>query len=110
MKLCSVVLISTVLSLLFVSVGPSTAQERMVMVGTVKGIEGKMVMELENEADKSLVTFRIGRRTVYTPRRYPVPGEKVKVEYSLHRGRFVAFAVEILGVAGSKEAPKESPR
>jgi hypothetical protein len=106
MKRLSVILISIVLTLLFFSVISSMAQERMVMVGTVKGIEGKMVMDVENEKDKALVSFRIGRKTVYTPRRYPVPGEKVKVEYSLHRGSFVAFTVEILGVAGAKESSK----
>ncbi|MDP2968276.1 MAG: hypothetical protein Q8P64_03595, partial [Deltaproteobacteria bacterium] len=86
--------------------GRSIAQEKMVMVGTVKSIEAKMVMDVENEKDKALVSFRIGRKTVYTPRRYPIPGEKVKVEYLPHRGNFVAYTVTILGVAGAKESPK----
>jgi len=87
-------------------VGSSTAQEKMVMVGIVKNIEGRMVMDVENEKDKSLVSFRIGRKTVYNPRRYPIPGERVKVEYLPHRGNFVAYTVTILGVEGPKESPK----
>ncbi|MCX8118289.1 MAG: hypothetical protein N3G78_10190 [Desulfobacterota bacterium] len=84
----------------------SMAQEKMVVVGIVKGIEGRMVMEIENEKDKSLMSFRIGRKTVYSPKRYPVPGERVKVEYMLHRGSLVAYTVTILGSEDSKESPK----
>jgi hypothetical protein len=105
-QLFSVIFISIVLTLLFFSVGSSIAQEKMVMVGTVKNIEAKMVMDVENEKDKALVSFRIGRKTVYNPRRYPIPGEKVKVEYLPHRGNFVAYTVTILGLAGAKESPK----
>jgi hypothetical protein len=93
-----------ILFLLFT--GRSIAEEKMFMVGTVKSIEGRMVMDVENEKDKALVSFRIGRKTVYTPRRHPIPGEKVKVEYLPHRGNFVAYTVTILGVAGAKESPK----
>ena len=110
MKLLSVILISIVLTLLFFSISSSIAQERMVVVGTVKSIEGRMVMDVESEKDKALISFRIGRKTVYTPRRYPIPGEKVKVEYLPHRGNFVAYTVTILGVAGSKEGSKESSK
>ncbi|MBM4278242.1 MAG: hypothetical protein FJ130_10245 [Deltaproteobacteria bacterium] len=105
-QLLSVIFISIVLTLLFFSVGSSIAEEKMVMVGTVKSIESKMVMDVENEKDKALVSFRIGRKTVYTPRRYPIPGERVKVEYLPHRGNFVAYTVTILGVSGAKESPK----
>ncbi len=82
------------------------AQEKMVMVGIVKSLEGRMVMEVENEKDKSLVSFRIGRRTVYNPKRYPVPGERVQVEYLPHRGSLVAYTVTILGERGPKESTK----
>jgi hypothetical protein len=105
-QLFSVIFISIVLTLLFFSVGSSIAQEKMVMVGTVKNIEAKMVMDVENEKDKALISFRIGRKTVYTPHRYPIPGERVKVEYLPHRGNFVAYTVTILGVAGAKGSPK----
>lgn len=105
-QLFGVIFISIVLTLLFFSVGSSIAQEKLVMVGTVKNIETKMVMDVENEKDKALISFRIGRKTVYTPHRYPIPGERVKVEYLPHRGNFVAYTVTILGVAGAKESPK----
>lgn len=85
---------------------PSTAQEKLVMVGIVKSVERGMVMDVENEKDKSLISFRIGRKTVYNPRRYPISGEKVKVEYLPHRGSFVAFTVTILGVEGAKNSSK----
>ncbi|MBM4340335.1 MAG: hypothetical protein FJ110_12415 [Deltaproteobacteria bacterium] len=90
----------TVLFLLYA--GPSVAQEKLVMTGIVKSVERGLVMDVENEKDKSLISFRIGRKTTYIPRRYPIPGEKVKVEYLPGRGNFVAFTVTILGVAGSK--------
>jgi len=96
----------TVVIYLMLFAGTSSAQEKMIMVGIVKSIEGKMVMDVENEKDKALVSFRIGRKTVYTPRRYPIPGEKVRVEYLPQRGNFVAYTVTILGVEGSKESPK----
>ncbi len=99
------IFILVTLLFLFLS-GRSIAQEKMVITGVVKGIEGRMVMDVENEKDKSLISLRIGRKTVYTPHRYPIPGERVKVEYAPHRGSFVAFSVTILGVAGAQESPK----
>jgi len=100
------VFIILILMILFVfSLRLSFAEEKEVMIGIVKSIEGRMLMNVENEKDKSIVTFRIGRKTVYYPKRYPVPGEKVKVEYLPHRGNFVAFTVTILGVEGTKERP-----
>jgi hypothetical protein len=94
----------TVLFLLYA--GPSIGQEKLVMTGVVKSVERGMLMDVENDKDKSLVSFRIGRKTVYNPRRHPIPGEKVQVEYLPRRGNFVAFTVTILGVEGSKESPK----
>lgn len=90
----------TVIFLLYA--GPSIAQEKLVMTGVVKSVERGLVMDVENEKDKSMVSFRIGRKTNYNPRRYPIPGERVRVEYLPHRGSFVAFTVTILGVAGAK--------
>jgi hypothetical protein len=72
------------------------------MTGIVKNVEKGLVMDAENEKDKSMVSFRIGRKTNYNPRRYPLPGERVQVEYQPHRGNFVAFTVTILGVAGAR--------
>jgi len=105
-QLFGVIFISIALTLLFFSVGSSIAQEKLVMVGTVKSFESRMVLDVENEKDKALVSFRTGRKTVYNPRRYPIPGERVQVEYLPHRGNFVAFTVTILGVAGAKGSPK----
>lgn len=104
LKGIAVVVMMVMVMLIFT--GTSMAQEKEVMIGIVKSIEGRMLMNVENEKDKSIVTFRIGRKTVYNPKRYPVPGEKVKVEYLPHRGNLVAFTVTILGVEGAKESPK----
>jgi hypothetical protein len=40
-------------------------------------------------------TFYVGRRTYYTPRRYPAVGEKIKVLYTYDRGYMKATQVEI---------------
>lgn len=106
MKRFGVFLTFIFLVLLVFSFTPSMAQEKQVMVGIVKSIEGRMLMNVEDEKDKSIVTFRIGRKTVYNPRRYPTPGEKVKVEYLPHRGNLVAYTVTVLGETGRKEGPK----
>ncbi len=100
----AMVIMVAVVFLLFT--GNASAQEKLMMTGIVKSVEKGMVMDVENEKDKALISFRIGRKTVYNPRRYPIPGERVQVEYLPHRGNFVAFAVTILGVAGAKESPK----
>jgi len=101
------ILMFTLVAVLFLLyAGPSVAQEKLVMTGIVKNVERGLTMDVENDKDKTLVSFRIGRKTTYIPRRYPIPGEKVKVEYLPSRGSFVAFTVTILGVAGVQESPK----
>jgi hypothetical protein len=67
-----------------------------ILTGTVVGIRARMWLDVESEKDKAIVNFRIGRRTLYTPRRYPHPGEKVKIEYLTQRGVPVAYTVTIL--------------
>ena len=67
-----------------------------VLTGKVVGIRAKLWLDVEGEKDKAIVNFRIGRRTVYIPHRYPYPGERVKVEYLVERGVPVAFTVNIL--------------
>ncbi len=106
MKRFGVFLTFFLLILLVFFVRLSIAQEKQVMIGIVKSIEGRMLMNVENEKDKSLVSFRIGRKTVYTPRRYPTTGERVQVEYAPHRGNLVAYTVTILGGAGAQGSPK----
>jgi hypothetical protein len=70
-----------------------------VLHGKVVGIS-RMWLNVESEKDKAIVNFRIGRKTVYIPHRYPNMGEKVKVEYLTHQGTPVAYTVTIL--EGSK--------
>ena len=75
-----------------------SAQEKyLILIGTVKGVHRRMGLEVESEKDKSIVNFRIGRRTIYTPHRYPDLGEKVKVEYLIDRGVPIAYIVTFLG-------------
>ena len=102
----------TVLILLFLfSISPLIAQEKYsIFIGTVKGMEAKMWLEVEHETDKAFLNFRVGRRTVYTPHRYPNPGERVKVEYLYHRGNPVAYTVTILQSGAPKQVPKESQK
>ena len=73
------------------------AQEKFsILNGKVIGIRARMWLDVESETDKAVVNFRIGRKTVYAPHRYPNPGERVKVEYLVHRGTPVAYTVTIL--------------
>jgi len=77
------------------------AQEKFsILNGKVIGIRARLWLDVESEADKAIVNFRIGHKTVYVPHRYPNPGEKVKVEYLVNRGTPVAYTVTIL--EGSK--------
>ena len=66
--------------------------------GTVVGIQGgfRKWLDVKSTKEDLIANFRIGRDTVYTPYRYPLPGEKVKVEYLVHRGTPVAYTVTIL--------------
>lgn len=73
------------------------AQEKFsILNGKVIGIRARMWLDVESETDKAVVNFRVGRKTVYVPHRYPNAGEKVKVEYLVHRGTPVAYTVTIL--------------
>jgi hypothetical protein len=71
-----------------------------ILTGKVVGIRTKMWLDWESATDKAIVNFRIGRKTVYVPHRYPNLGERVKVEYLVQKGVPVAFTVTIL--EGSK--------
>ena len=89
------------------------AQEKFaVLTGKVLGIRMRMWLDVESEKDKAIVNFRIGRKTVYTPQRYPYVGEKVKVEYLTQRGVPIAYSVTILEEAKTpqEEAPKKSTK
>jgi hypothetical protein len=83
--------------LLVVEANHLIAQEKLsVLTGKVVGIRMRMWLDVESEKDKAIVNFRIGRKTVYTPQRYPYAGEKVKVEYLTQRGVPIAYSVTIL--------------
>jgi hypothetical protein len=74
-------------------------QHYSTLTGTVVGIQGgfRKWLDVKSNKDGLTVNFRIGRDTVYTPHRYPYPGEKVKVEYLPDRGVDVAYRVTVLG-------------
>ncbi len=74
-------------------------QHYSTFIGTVVGIQGgfRKWLDVKSNRDELIVNFRIGRDTIYTPRRYPYPGEKVKVEYLPNRGVDVAYRVTVLG-------------
>ncbi len=84
------------------------AQEKSTFEGRVVGIRMRLWLDVESQTDKALMNFRIGRRTIYTPHRYPNPGETVRVEYQVQRGIPVAFTVTV--VEGAKDAPKEGTK
>jgi len=87
----------------------SIAQERFSsLTGTVLEIRMRMWLDVQSEQDKAVVNFRIGRNTRYTPQRYPFAGEKVKVEYLIHKGGPVAYTVMIL--EAQKEDAQQSPK
>jgi hypothetical protein len=92
-----ILMIAFIAGLLLIEANHLIGQEQFsILSGKVMGIRARMWLDVESEKDKAIVTFRIGRRTVYIPHRYPYPGEKVKVEYRVQRGVPVAFTVNIL--------------
>lgn len=88
--------------ILLSSVSFLQAQPYSIITGKVIGIRARMWLDVESEKDKAIVNFRIGRKTIYHPRRYPFVGEKVKVEYLVHRGVPVAYTVTILDSKNQK--------
>ena len=106
---CLLLVLFFVSLFIFLEVQISGAQERSsTFVGKVIGVRTKLWLDVEGQTDKAIMNFRIGRKTVYVPHRYPNPGETVKVEYQTQRGVPVAFTVTIL--EGTKEGSKESPK
>jgi hypothetical protein len=96
-----ILIFAFIIALLVSEANPLMAQEKFsVLTGKVIGIRARLWLDVESEKDKAIVNFRIGRKTVYNPHRYPNPGERVKVEYLIQRGTPVAFTVNIL--EGSK--------
>ena len=99
--------------LLILEANALVAQERYsTLIGAVKSIDVNSLrkwLEVEGEKDKAIMNFRIGRKTVYTPHRYPNQGERIKVEYLMDRGVPIAYTVTILG-GQKEEGPKENPK
>ena len=82
------------------------AQDRYsIMIGKVVEISGSW-MKVENEQDKTVTNFRIGRRTVFNPYQLPPVGTKVKTEY-LQYNVPVAFYVTFLEGPKGKTAESE---
>jgi hypothetical protein len=102
-----------VAGLLMVEANHLISQEKFsVLAGKVLGIRMRMWLDVESEKDKAIVNFRIGRKTVYIPQRYPYVGEKVKVEYLTQRGVPIAYSVTILEAAKTPQetAPPRSTK
>jgi hypothetical protein len=105
----SILIFVFIAGLLMVEANHSIAQEKFtVLTGKVVGIRMRMWLDVESEKDKAIVNFRIGRKTVYTPQRYPYVGEKVKVEYLTQRGVPIAYSVTIL--EGAKATQETAPK
>ena len=102
-----ILILSLVAILMMLQASILIAQEHYTtLTGTVVGVHGgvKKWLDVKSGKDEAVFNFRIGKNTVYKPHRYPNVGEKVKVEYSTHKGVHVAYTVTIL------EGPKESPK
>ncbi len=92
-----ILIFAFIIALLVLEANHLMAQEKFsVLTGKVIGIRAGLWLDVESQKDRAIVNFRIGRKTVYVPHRYPNPGERVKVEYLLQRGTPVAFTVNIL--------------
>ena len=102
MKVFRRILIFTIITLLLLVEANTLVAQKCysVVVGKVLGIRARLWLDVQSEKDKAIINFRIGHNTVYTPHRYPLVGEKVKVEYLTQRGVPVAYTVTML--KGSK--------
>jgi hypothetical protein len=82
------------LFLLILGLESALAQQYSTYVGKVVSLSRGNINVKGNKGE--IVYFRVGRRTVYIPRRLPGIGEWVKVSYLFRRGYNVAYQVEIL--------------
>jgi hypothetical protein len=91
-----ILILTFIIALIMLEANTLIAQTSFsVLNGKVVGIS-RIWLNVESEKDKAIVNFRIGRKTVYIPHRYPNLGEKVKVEYLTAQGTPVAYTVTIL--------------
>ena len=74
------------------------------LTGTVRDIyRGVIVVKAD---DGRVISFRVGFRTRYYPRRYPVPGERVRVEYFMRGPTYIGYIFHILGRPSSRITPR----
>ena len=87
----------------------SLAQQTLTFEGTVAGITtgafARGMITVKGAKD-DVMSFAVGRKTVYVPSRYPGVGERVKITYALIKGQNAAYQVEILP-APTLPAPKK---
>ncbi len=69
------------------------AQNYSILIGTVTDLSPRWLAVESHEG--KIVQLRVGWRTMY-PNHIPSVGEKVKVQYLLDRGVYVAYSVSIL--------------
>ncbi len=89
---------SIVFAFLFVAGEITLAEQTFTYEGTVTSIttgafaRGTITVKGKGE----VLSFAVGRNTVYVPSRHPGVGEHVKITYSFIRGQNAAYQVEIL--------------
>ena len=84
---------------LMLGTGLSVAETHYVtFTGTVVGVHRgiRKWLDVKSDKDQAAVDFRIGKKTVYNPNRYPHPGERVRVEYLTEKGVNVAYVVTVI--------------
>jgi hypothetical protein len=60
------------------------------------------------KSDKGeVMSFAVGRNTVYVPSRYPGVGERVKITYAFIRGQNAAYQVEIVATPAAPPPPEK---
>lgn len=73
---------------------PNVVQGKVISIITRVWRRG--VMDVKSDLSGKVYTFYLGKRTAYSPYRYPAVGERVRVHYVNDRGYLKAIRVEIL--------------
>ncbi len=93
------IILFTIFAFLFVAgLEITSAQQMSTFEGSVATITTRFkkgIISVKGNKGE-IINFAVGIRTVYVPSRYPGVGERVKITYSLERGRNAAYTVEIL--------------
>jgi len=96
--------------LFFVGLEITLAQQTLTYEGSVTGITTGAFARgtITVKGDKGVVmSFAVGRNTVYIPARQPGVGERVKITYSFIRGENAAYQVEIVAAPAAPPPPAE---